>query len=88
MNLFMQLGNAVSVSAAQTIFNNRLPVLLSRYAPEVNTTMVLQAGATRVRHLVLPEQLPGFLKAYNEAITNIFVCDGLTDSLLFNCFPY
>ncbi|KAF3020107.1 hypothetical protein E8E14_005486 [Neopestalotiopsis sp. 37M] len=72
MNLFMQLGNAVSVSASQTIFNNRLPVLLSRYAPEVNTTIVLQAGATRARHLILPEQLPGFLRAYNEAITNIF----------------
>lgn len=72
INLFMQLGNAVSVSSSQTIFNNRLPALLSRYAPEVNTTMVSQAGATRARQLIPPEQLPGFLEAYNQAITNIF----------------
>ncbi|KAK9778472.1 putative Major facilitator superfamily (MFS) profile domain-containing protein [Seiridium cardinale] len=81
MNLFMQLGNAVSVSSSQTIFNNRLPSLLSRYAPEVNTTMVLQAGATRARSLIPPDQLPGFLKAYNQAITSIFVSGQMINTL-------
>jgi hypothetical protein len=73
MNLFMQLGNAVSVSGSQTIFNNRLPVLLSQYAPDVDVNMVLKAGATGIRGLLTPEQLPGFLEAYNRAVTDIFV---------------
>ncbi len=74
INLFLQLGTAVSVSACQTIFNNRLPVLLQRYAPEVNVTAVLEAGATNARHFVEPAQMPGFLQAYNQAVTAVFVC--------------
>lgn len=74
LNLFLQLGTAVSVSACQTIFNNRLPLLLHQYAPEVNATLVLEAGATNSRNLVQPAELAGFLRAYNQAVTAVFVC--------------
>jgi hypothetical protein len=74
MNIFLQLGTAVSVSACQAIFNNRLPMLLHHYASGVNVTAVLEAGATNARHFVEPAQMPGFLEAYNQAVTALFVC--------------
>lgn len=73
INLFLQLGLAVSVSACQTIFSNQLPALLARYAPDVNAAKVLEAGATRARDLIQPYQMEGFLKAYNQAVTEMFV---------------
>ncbi|XWX01817.1 hypothetical protein V2A60_009846 [Cordyceps javanica] len=72
LNVFLQLGLAVSVSACQTIFNNRLPILLHRYAPGVNATEIVGAGATDARHFVEPAQMPGFLHGYNMAITAVF----------------
>jgi hypothetical protein len=73
INLFMQLGLAVSVSAAQTIFRNQLPVFLKKYAPDIDAQVVIDAGATDVRKLVPPAEMPGFLEAYNLAIADMFV---------------
>lgn len=73
INLFMQLGLAVSVSAAQTILRNRLPVFLQMYAPNVDANLVAEAGATSVQELVSAEDMTGFLRAYNMAITEMFV---------------
>ncbi|KAM7223550.1 Major facilitator superfamily domain containing protein [Rhypophila decipiens] len=72
INLFMQLGLAVSVSAAQTIFRNQLPLLLDKYAPDIDAQTVIDTGATSVRELVSASDMPGFLQAYNLAITNMF----------------
>lgn len=74
LNVFLHLGLATSVSACQTIFNVQLPALLHRYAPDVNVTAIVEAGATDARHFVEPAQLPGFLHGYNKAITTVFVC--------------
>ncbi|KAM3460048.1 hypothetical protein MY5147_000272 [Beauveria neobassiana] len=73
ISLCMQFGLAISVSASQTIFANQLPPLLRHYAPEVNITMVQEAGATNVRGLISSDQFSGFLKAYNQAVTVMFV---------------
>ncbi|PQK08918.1 hypothetical protein BB8028_0001g09900 [Beauveria bassiana] len=72
ISLCMQFGLAISVSASQTIFANQLPPLLRHYAPEVNITMVQEAGATNVRGLISSDQFSGFLKAYNQAVTVMF----------------
>ncbi|ETS78443.1 hypothetical protein PFICI_10505 [Pestalotiopsis fici W106-1] len=72
INLFMQLGLAVSVSASQTIFRNQLPLLLHKYAPGVDAHLIAEAGATSVRELVSATGLPGFLQAYNLGITEMF----------------
>ena len=69
----MQLGLAISVSAAQTIFRNLLPVFLQRYAPTVDVNLVVEAGATSVRELIPAADMPGFLRAYSLAITDMFV---------------
>lgn len=73
MNLFMQLGIAVSVSVCQTVFNNRLPELLHRYAPKVDVDLVFKAGVTGIRALIPAASMPGFLQAYNQALTEMFV---------------
>lgn len=79
ISLCLHLGTAVSVSASQTVFANRLPKLLHEYAPGVNVTLVQEAGATNARKLVSPDQLDGFLGAYNQAVTSMFV-SGLSSS--------
>ncbi|KAL2153675.1 hypothetical protein VTH82DRAFT_4830 [Thermothelomyces myriococcoides] len=72
INLFMNLGIAVSISIGQTIFRNSLPGLLAKSAPDVDPRMVLDAGATNIRGLVMAEQLPGLLVAYNKALARMF----------------
>ncbi|KAJ3472280.1 hypothetical protein NLG97_g11125 [Lecanicillium saksenae] len=72
ISLCMQLGIAVSVSASQTIFANKLPKVMHEYAPKVNVTMIQEAGASNARHVVSAEDFPGFLKAYNESVTCMF----------------
>lgn len=69
----MHLGLAVSVSAAQTIFRNQLPVFLNMYAPDIDAQVVANAGATNVRKLIPAVQMPNFLQAYSLVISDMFV---------------
>jgi hypothetical protein len=48
VNLLMSLGSSVGISAGQTIFRNSLPALLREYAPEVDATLIVNAGATEL----------------------------------------
>ncbi|GAB1316331.1 hypothetical protein MFIFM68171_06541 [Madurella fahalii] len=72
VNLFMNLGCAIAIAAGQTIFRNYLPGLLARHAPLVDPDLVMHAGATNIRGVVSPEELPGLLEAYNTALTQMF----------------
>ncbi len=58
---------------AETSFSSSLKSALRRYAPGVNAELVSELGAVGVRSAVEAEQLPGVLKAYNDAVTNTFV---------------
>ncbi|TAQ89674.1 hypothetical protein B7494_g2010 [Chlorociboria aeruginascens] len=69
---FQSLGNSVFVSVSNTIFNSSLILLLGQYAPFVNATEVIAAGATGLRSAVMAAQLSGVLLAYNEALTRTF----------------
>jgi hypothetical protein len=82
-NLFMQFGVAVAISASQTIFHSRLPNLLAQYAPGVDIDAILNAGATQVRDLLSPDQLPGLLTAYNKALTTMFYLPVASSALAF-----
>lgn len=57
LNLFIQLGIAISVSACQTVFNNQLPELLQQFSPDVDVVMVFTAGVTGIRKLITPAQM-------------------------------
>lgn len=72
-NLMMNLGASVGVSAGETIFRSSLPHLLMKDAPKVDVNVVINAGATEIRKLVSPAELPGLLLAYNDALTKMFV---------------
>ncbi|OKL59456.1 hypothetical protein UA08_05288 [Talaromyces atroroseus] len=63
--LFFQLvSGAVSVSAAQSVFTNRLIASLPRYAPDVSVPQVVAVGATEIRSTFPSSQVQGILRAY------------------------
>lgn len=72
--LFVQmLGGALFVSVAQNIFSNNLVKnLLALDIPGLNPQVIVQAGATSIRHLVDPSRLPEVLVAYNDALVKTF----------------
>lgn len=66
-------GSACGLALAETDFSSSLKSALRKYAPGVNAELVSELGAVGVRGAVGTEQLPGVLKAYNEAVTYTFV---------------
>ncbi|KAI9691805.1 MAG: hypothetical protein M1822_007877 [Bathelium mastoideum] len=80
---FNTLGGAVSISAAQNIFLNKLIQELPKYAPDVNPQVVVAAGATHIREVVTPQQLPGVLAAYDKAVTTAFILPVVTGGICF-----
>jgi len=70
---FNSLGGAVSLAIAQNVFINGLAENVPKYAPEVDPSVVIGAGATFVRQIVPVESLPGVLEAYTKAITGAFL---------------
>ena len=66
-----QLGGAVFVSVGQSVFTNQLVKGL-RSVAGVSPTVVVNTGATDLRHVVDPSNLRGVLVAYNGALTKTF----------------
>ncbi|KAJ4537461.1 hypothetical protein HRR83_002686 [Exophiala dermatitidis] len=70
---FQYMGGAVMVAVAQTIFTNGLRSSMRTYAsPDVDVGVVIGAGASAVRSTVSHADLPGVLRAYNQAIVDTF----------------
>ncbi|KAK4551814.1 hypothetical protein LTR86_010900 [Recurvomyces mirabilis] len=80
---FNTLGGAISVSIAQNIFSNTLIKQLPKDAPGVDPAMIIGAGATHIREVTTPQQLPGVLLAYDKAITTAFILPIATSGLAF-----
>lgn len=85
---FNTLGGAVSISIAQNIFQNGLYQNMPKFAPNVSAEAVIKAGATYLRQLIPPADLPGVLQAYMASLDQAFVlsiaCGGL--AVIFACF--
>lgn len=78
MSMLMFSGNfcgAVAVVICQTVYTNSLSELIPAYAPDVNPDVVINAGATKIREVVSPNQLPEVLTAYAKSIDNIWYLD-------------
>ncbi|OXV11059.1 hypothetical protein Egran_01180 [Elaphomyces granulatus] len=74
ITLFLQtIGGAFWVSAGQAAFVNRLSQRLPETAPTVNPQQVIATGATELRHVFTPEQIPGILDAYMAGLTLTFL---------------
>lgn len=82
---FNTLGGAISVSIAQNIFENTLIKQLRKDAPSVNPELIVMAGATHIREVTTPQQLPGVLRAYDTAVTTAFILPIATASVAFFC---
>lgn len=69
---FQSLGGAFLISAAQSIFENRLSAALARRAPQVSSAMVSAVGAAGLRDGFPDDLLPGILASYMEGLSATF----------------
>ncbi|KAL2866060.1 MDR family MFS transporter [Aspergillus lucknowensis] len=65
------LGGAVFLIAAQTIFSNILRDEITKHAPGVDANLIIAAGARSIRNFVSSEQLARVLEAYSTAIDGV-----------------
>ncbi|VUC31140.1 unnamed protein product [Clonostachys rosea] len=73
MTLFFQLiGGSFSVSAAQAAFSNTLLSRMRETAPDLSSSMILGVGASEQRSVFTPNQIPGILEAYMDALKAAF----------------
>ena len=70
---FQTIGGAFWVSAGQAAFVNRLSQRLLEMAPTVNPQQVIATGATELRNVFTPEQIPGILEAYMDGLKLTFL---------------
>ncbi|KAK8175670.1 hypothetical protein IWX90DRAFT_498036 [Phyllosticta citrichinensis] len=67
--LFFQLvSGALSVSAAESIFANRLLAALHSYVPDLNPEAILETGATQLRNISDGQTLLGILSSYMKGL--------------------
>lgn len=75
-----QLGGAVFVSVGESVFTNQLVKGLKNVAG-ISPAVVVNTGATDIRHVVDPSNLPEVLVAYNGALRKTY-----TVALAMACF--
>ena len=69
--LCQNLGAAVFLTLAQTVFSNSLHSAITKDAPDVSADAVLASGAPMIRTFVSAQQLPGVLRAYSKAVDSV-----------------
>lgn len=72
--VFMQtLGGAVFISVGQNVLTAHLVSGITQLVEGLDPAMVVNTGATELRHLVPAEQLPEVLEVYNQALRQVFL---------------
>ena len=66
------ISGAYFVTAAQSIFANRLLQRLASSAPNIDAAMVLATGATDIHRVFSGEDLVAVLEAYMSGIKDVF----------------
>lgn len=69
---FNSLGGAIAISIAQNIFVNGLAHNIPKFST-VDPSLVVNVGATHLREVISPEDLPGVLLGYMMSINQAFV---------------
>jgi EmrB/QacA subfamily drug resistance transporter len=74
VNLIQMLWSSIAVAIAQSVFVNELAkaVRAALDSPELDTSLLVNSGATNLSHLYSPEQLEKIIPAYSGAITKTF----------------
>ncbi|KAL4780057.1 major facilitator superfamily-domain-containing protein [Aspergillus varians] len=68
----LNFGGATFLTFAETDFSQSLPVALAHYAPGVDASAIIAAGATGFRRVISADQLVGVLEAYSESVDHVF----------------
>jgi hypothetical protein len=71
-SVFQSFGGSLIVSAAQSVFENKLVHSLASTAPDIKPALVLATGATDLRQAFTVAQLPGILEAYMNGLHSAF----------------
>ncbi|KAL1853595.1 MFS sugar transporter [Diaporthe australafricana] len=67
------LGGSLFVSVSQNVFSNKLVEYVRDYAPGLEPSIVLSAGATSIQKTIPAEFLDGVTLAYNDALMQTFL---------------
>lgn len=83
IQLLQTLSGAVFISVGQSVLQNELLRNLKAVLPNANfdASVLTTVGATQVRDLVPPEDLPAVLEAYNDALTRTYLVAVVLSSL-------
>lgn len=72
--VFMQtMGGAIFISVGQNILTSNLVSGITQIVEGVDPAMIVNTGATELRHLVPTDQLPAVLEVYNHALRQVFL---------------
>lgn len=72
--VFMQtMGGAIFISVGQNILTSHLVSGITQLVEGVDPAMIVNTGATELRHLVPADQLPAVLEVYNDALRQVFL---------------
>jgi len=73
MILFFQtVSGSVFISVAQALFANRLLQEVQQNVPDVSPAHVVATGASELRDVFEPEQLPGILRSYMSGLQDAY----------------
>ncbi|CAG9954499.1 unnamed protein product [Clonostachys rosea f. rosea IK726] len=83
IQLLQTLSGAIFISVGQSVLQNELLRNLKTALPNANfdASVLTTVGATQVRNLVPPEDLPAVLEAYNDALTRTYLVAVVVSSL-------
>ncbi|KIA75455.1 MFS toxin efflux pump [Aspergillus ustus] len=73
VTLTQGLAGALFNFVAQSVFQTKLVQALFAEAPSLDAGKIAEAGATVVRDIVDPDMVPAVLRAYNYAITRVYL---------------
>lgn len=69
---FQQLGGALFIAVGQAVFQNKLIPQMIAIKPDLTAMQIIMAGATGLKALVTPDQLPEVLVAYAKSLDATF----------------
>jgi hypothetical protein len=70
--VFVTIGGAFFLSAAQSAFNNQLIKSLAKSLPDINPVAVLGIGATQIRQAFTREQVPLVIESYVVGLKSVW----------------
>jgi hypothetical protein len=76
ISFFQQLGGALFIAVAQSLFTNGLVTGIQKGAPQLDAQVFLHSGATEIRHILSEMHqeaaLPAILQAYVDGLTHTY----------------